>query len=99
MYIPGKAMEKRTLGVWWNDHDVVIVEIDGMAIALDGWNGEFFLDCWECIGDHMMDVGATNLEVAPLSHELEDGDFEIYDYVFRNSEEYNDYVNSKEEIL
>lgn len=30
----------KNLGKWWNDENIDVVEIEGKAIALCGWNGE-----------------------------------------------------------
>lgn len=36
--------EKKRL---WNNDLIECVKIDGRWYALDGWNGEKWLDCWE----------------------------------------------------
>lgn len=37
----------KVVGTWWKSRDIEIVEVNGRYIALSGWNGESFLDCWE----------------------------------------------------
>ncbi len=32
---------------WWNDTSIKVVNIDGHYIALNGWRGRYFEDCWE----------------------------------------------------
>lgn len=41
----------RPIDYWWNTiaGTIDIVEIDGKLYALSGWNGEQYLDCWECV--------------------------------------------------
>lgn len=39
---------------WWSDKSIEVVEIDGKYIALSGWNGERYLDCWE-VGEVKLD--------------------------------------------
>lgn len=51
------VMEKlyKQVGFWYQSSNVEMVEIKeygGTKIyALNGWNGEFFTDCWECVPD------------------------------------------------
>lgn len=37
------------LGHWWSDSDIPIVKIDDKLIALYGWNGELYTECWKVI--------------------------------------------------
>lgn len=37
----------KTLGTWTGSRDIEIVEVEGRPIALSGWNGEQYLQCWE----------------------------------------------------
>lgn len=37
------------IGTWWSDNNIELVKINGKIHALDGWNGEKYLHCWECI--------------------------------------------------
>ena len=74
------------LGYWFAGDNIEVVEIDGRAIALNGWNGEKFTDCWECLPEEgtsyraILDV--RTLEVRPVYEEDEDGNFEIVGYEF-----------------
>lgn len=36
-----------TLGTWTGSRDIEIVEVEEKPIALSGWNGEQYLQCWE----------------------------------------------------
>lgn len=36
----------KEVGEWWDDRDIKVVEIDGEYLALNGWNGESFVDCF-----------------------------------------------------
>lgn len=78
----------KTLGTWWNDKNIEIVEIEGKAIALYGWNGERYLYCFEVDGEHLMDIvdKDTIYEVEPIDEPIdydEDGEpcqWEVVDY-------------------
>ncbi|HZH58264.1 MAG TPA: hypothetical protein VEY70_01515 [Metabacillus sp.] len=73
-------MNFKNVGKWWNDHNVKLIEIDGTVYALHGWNGEEFTDCWECVGDDLMDVGKTGIMIRPIYEEVEEDEFEIVGY-------------------
>ena len=36
------------VALWWTGDDIEIYEIDGELVALYGWNGEQWTDCWRC---------------------------------------------------
>jgi len=74
-------MKKAT---WWNDRDIEVIEIEGRFIALNGWNGEEYLDCWEVkevSNGKAYGIKEDGLKVRPLYKENE-GDFEITGYEF-----------------
>ena len=74
----------KVLGHWFAGDNIEVVEIDGKAIALDGWNGEKFTECWECIntgGTTFTDIADTRtIEVKPVYAEIEEDEFEIVGY-------------------
>lgn len=74
----------KELGYWWSDESIEVVEIDGKAIALYGWNGEEYCRCWECKTNHgnvFFDaVEGHKWCVRPIYEEDADGDFEIVGY-------------------
>ncbi len=35
-------------GNWWNDYKTELIKKDNRIFALNGWNGEEYIDCWEC---------------------------------------------------
>lgn len=37
----------KTLGIQAGHREIEIVEVEGRPIALSGWNGEQYLQCWE----------------------------------------------------
>lgn len=39
------------VGYWWNDKSIEVAEIDGMNVALNGWNGEVYTDCFFVSGE------------------------------------------------
>lgn len=70
---------------WWNDKNIEVVEIENNYIALDGWNGEKWTDCFEVAdrhGDAFYEMVRDGLEVQPVYTENSDGDFEISGYEF-----------------
>lgn len=36
------------VALWWTGDNIEIYEIDGELVALYGWNGEQWTDCWRC---------------------------------------------------
>lgn len=77
-------VEVKTLGTWWNDRGIEVVGIEGRAIALHGWNGEHYQDCFEvadCRGGKYFEMITDGLSVEPEYIE-NDGDFETVGYHF-----------------
>ena len=71
------------LGRFWNSNEIEVYEIEGRKIALDGWNGEKYYDCFE-LSDNLVDVisGDKKIVVEPI-YEMVDEEtesFEITDY-------------------
>ena len=69
---------------WWTG-DIEVVEIEGRFIALDGWNGEEYTDCWEVeeiIKDTAYGVKVDGLKVKPIYEEIEQDNFELTGYEF-----------------
>lgn len=67
---------------WWNNPEIEIYEIEGKNIALYGWNGEEYMDCWEVkeiIGDEGFDVKSDGYIVRPV-YESKGDDSEIIGY-------------------
>lgn len=57
----------KRLGKWWNSNSVEIVEMeDGRHIALDGWNGEQYTDCWQVGGENDMDIVKDGMTFKPV---------------------------------
>lgn len=40
---------ERNLGVWWNDRDILVMDFNGIPVALDGWDGEKYTKCFKVI--------------------------------------------------
>jgi len=74
-----RKMTFKTVGTWWADKKIELVEVDGKVYALNGWNGEKYTDCWECIGEDNMEASEKRYEIIPISEEV-DGDFETVGY-------------------
>lgn len=74
---------------WWNDSNIDVVEVEGRYIALGGWNGDTFTDCWEVEKiikginvDTAFGIKEDNLRVRPLYYKDTDGDYRITAYEF-----------------
>ena len=71
------------IGTWWSDNNIELVEIDGKIYALDGWNGEKYLHCWECIDRFTVADDNAEYEIRPIYNsdetidEVEIIDFEV----------------------
>ena len=68
------------LGYWWNDKEIEIVEIEGRPIALSGWNGEKYTDCWEVAemrGNTGFDIKVDGLEVEPIYQQVDEEEYEL----------------------
>lgn len=74
-----KMKNFKTVGNWWADKEIELVEIDGKVYALNGWNGEKYIDCWEAIGEDHAEASEEKYEITPISEEV-DGDFETVGY-------------------
>ncbi len=75
----------KKIGFWWNDKNVELVEVDDHIYALNGWNGEEYTRCWECLGAHHMDSSAEHYTLRPVFDGVgepdEDGSYDQYDVV------------------
>lgn len=74
----------KTLGTWWNSNEIEVVEIEGKAIALYGWNGEVFTDAFEvaeeCNGKYYEKVDDRKYTVRPIYTLDENNDGELIGY-------------------
>ena len=78
-----KMTNFKTVGAWWNDKSIELVEIDGEVYALNGWNGEQFNNCWKCTGEHYMDASEEEYVIIPDYEEVSEDEFEIVGYEVR----------------
>ena len=67
--------------LWWPD--IPTVEIDGDIYALSGWNGEKYLDCWQCVGEFNLDASDERYIITPVWEEISEDEWEIIDYDVR----------------
>ncbi len=75
----------RCLGYWWNDHEIEIYEVEGRLIALWGWNGEIYLDCWEVeemVDEYGYGIKTDGLQVRPIYEKHSEDDYDIVGYEF-----------------
>ena len=68
------------VGTWWTNKDIQLVKIDNKVYALDGWNGEVYLNCWECTGESYKDAGKEIYKITPIMEEIEEDEWEIVGY-------------------
>ena len=67
------------LGRFWNDRDIEIYNINGRNIALHGWNGEKYLNCYE-LSSNLIDIIKENIEVIPEYEEIDEDNYKIVNY-------------------
>ena len=70
----------KNVGNWWNDRGIELVEIDGTVYALNGWNGEKYLECWKCTGEFNNEASEEKYHITPISEEIAEDEFEIVGY-------------------
>ena len=63
----------------WNDKSIEVVEIEGKWYALNGWNGEFYADCWQTDENTYAIESDKKYEIKPI-YEY-DEDYDQYDIV------------------
>lgn len=54
------------VGYWWTGDNIEMVEVNGQAYALYGWNGEEYDDCWKCSGEHLLDASYERYTLRPV---------------------------------
>ena len=71
----------KVLGHWWSDKGIRIVKIDDKLIALYGWNGEAYTECWE-VTEFKFDTGYVAGEETWCAKPIYNGDevvgYELY---------------------
>lgn len=75
----------KTLGTWTGSRDIEIVEVEGRPIALSGWNGEQYLQCWEVeeiISGTGFGIKEDGLCVRPVYKQIVNDEWEIIGYEF-----------------
>lgn len=73
-------MNFKNVGTWWNDREIELVEIDGEVFALNGWNGETYLNSWKCLGEDHMEASKEEYQITPI-YEDEANEHDIYEIV------------------
>lgn len=68
------------VGRWWNDKSIQLVKVEGSVYALNGWNGETFIDCWKCTGEHYMDASEEKYGLTPIVEYNEFNDMKLIGY-------------------
>lgn len=62
----------KNAGTWWHDRDIDLVDIEGTVYALNGWNGEKYLNCWVCTGEDLMDANEKEYGITPIYNNNEE---------------------------
>ena len=70
-------MTVKTIGRWWSNKEIELVEIDGKVYALDGWNGESYLNAWECTGEGYTDASEEQYTITPIYEDDEITGYEV----------------------
>jgi len=70
----------KSVGRWWNDSSIELVEIDGEVYALGGWNGERYGNCWKCTGKYNMEASEEEYEIMPIYEKIDEDEYEIIGY-------------------
>lgn len=73
-------MSYKSIGRWWNDSSIELVDINGKAYALAGWNGEDYNNCWICTGEGYMDSSEETYRIRPIYKQNDEDDFELVGY-------------------
>ena len=68
----------KTVGRWWANKEIELVEIDGEVYALNGWNGDDYIDCWKCEG--YTEASDERYTLRPVYAESGDGEYDITEY-------------------
>ena len=82
-------VEFKLVGRLWNNNSIVIIEQNGRKYALNGYNGEEYLDCWEVADNKGFDkIGDKVYCIKPIyakveENEAEEYEFDIVDYEVR----------------
>lgn len=69
----------KKIGNWWNDKNINIYKINGRNIALYGWNGEKYTECFE-VSKNLLDIIKNNIEAIPVYAPFQKNDEFIIDY-------------------
>lgn len=77
----------KKIGEWWAQKSIEIYELnDGRRVAMDGWNGEVYGDCWEVGGEYDTKVKKDGLVFKPV-HRFEVENIDL-DEIEENSDEW-----------
>lgn len=60
-------MKGKIIGNWWSDKSIDLLQMeDGKVYALNNWNGECWLECWECLGKYHIDSSEVEYTIIPI---------------------------------
>ena len=67
------------VGTWWNDKNIEIYMVEGKRIALNGWNGETYEDCFE-VSEDLHEILVEGIRLKPIYKAIAEDELEIVDY-------------------
>lgn len=56
----------KSIGRWWNDSNIELVEIENEVYALAGWNGESYNNSWKCSGACYTEASKEKYNITPV---------------------------------
>ena len=65
---------------WWNDKSIPVWRIGDKILALYGWNGEKYMDCWAAQRNGMLETNDNSRYVVRPLYGPEEDDFPIIGY-------------------
>lgn len=67
------------IAYWWNGGQD-IYQVNSHCYVLNGWNGEWWLSCWEVAPDDLYEIIGSDIQIRPIyRYEAEDIDLDKID--------------------
>lgn len=67
------------IAYWWNGGQD-IYQVNSRCYVLNGWNGEWWLSCWEVAPDDLYEIIGSDIQIRPIyRYEAEDIDLDKID--------------------
>lgn len=70
-------------GYWCTNSDIELVKVNNKIYALNGWNGEAYIHCWECIDKYTATTDKIEYIIFPIyqNDENDNMNYKIIDYI------------------